>query len=53
MTSASPGSSTQTRLERSPGSGTTVNGPLGVWNSVETSLCGRLWAKLTVRAVWR
>ena len=31
------GSSTQTRLERRPGSGTSVNGPLSVWNSVVTS----------------
>ena len=31
------GSSTQTRLERKPGKGTKVNGPVGVWNSVEAS----------------
>ena len=37
----SSGSTTQTRLERSPGSGTSVNGPLSVWNSVEVSWCGR------------
>ena len=39
--SASAGSTTQTRLDRSPGSGTSVNGPLSVWNSVEVSWCGR------------
>ena len=37
---------TQTMLERSPGSGTVVNGPCSVWNSVEMSRCGRLWATL-------
>ena len=31
------GSSTQTRLERRPGRGTSVNGPLSVWNSVDVS----------------
>ena len=49
--SASAGSTTQTRLDRSPGSGTSVNGPLSVWNSVEVSWCGRAWARLKVSAV--
>ena len=48
--SASAGSSTQTRLERLPGSGTKVNGPLGVWNSVEVSRCGRECFRQTVSA---
>ena len=34
---ASAGSTTKTRLERGPGSGTSVNGPVSVWNSVEVS----------------
>ena len=51
--SASPGSSTQTRLERLPGSGTSVNGPLGVWNSVEMLLCSRVCANESVNAIWR
>ena len=50
MASACAGSSTQTRLERRPGSGTSVNGPLGVWNSVEVSRCGRECLKQTVSA---
>ena len=41
---ASAGSTTQTRLERRPGSGTSVNGPVSVWNSVEVS---------SVRPAWR
>ena len=49
--SASAGSTTQTRLDRSPGSGTSVNGPLSVWNSVEVSWCGRAWRRLKVSAV--
>ena len=44
--SASAGSTTQTRLDRSPGSGTSVNGPLSVWNSVEMSWCGRAWREI-------
>ena len=32
---ADAGSTTQTRLDRWPGRGTSVNGPLSVWNSVE------------------
>ena len=48
--SASAGSSTQTRLERLPGSGTSVNGPVAVWNSVEMSRCGRLCARHSVSA---
>ena len=39
--SASSGLVTQTRLERRPGRGTSVNGPWRVWNSVEVSRCGR------------
>ena len=38
---ASDGSTTHTRLDRSPGSGTTVNGQLSMWNSVEASRCDR------------
>ena len=34
---ARSGSSTQTRLDRRPGSATSVNGPLSVWNSVAAS----------------
>ena len=48
--SASPGSTTQTMLERRPGSGTMVKGPFSVWNSVEMSRCGRVWRTLKVRA---
>ena len=48
--SASAGSTTQTRLERRPGRGTSVNGPVSVWNSVEMPLCGRAWPKLSVSA---
>ena len=50
MTSACAGSSTQTRLERKPGSGTNVNGPLTVWNSVEVSRCGRVCFRQAVTA---
>ena len=50
MASACAGSSTQTRLERRPGSGTSVNGPLGVWNSVDVSWCGRVCFRQTVSA---
>ena len=46
-----PGSTTKTRLERCPGSGTSVNGPVSVWNSVEVSPCGRACARLKVSAV--
>ena len=45
------GSATNTRLDRCPGSGTSVNGPASVWNSVEVSRCGRLCARLQVSAV--
>ena len=33
------------------GSGTSVNGPVPVWNSVELSWCGRWWRRLKVSAV--
>ena len=36
------GRSTQTRLEERPGEGTTVSGPPGRWNSVETPVVGAL-----------
>ena len=44
------GPTTQTRLDRSPGKGTKVNGPLSVWNSVEVPSCGRAWQKFKVSA---
>ena len=46
-----PGATTQTRLERRPGSGTSVNGPCSVWNSVDVSSCARAWLRLSVSAV--
>ena len=48
--SVSAGRSTQTRLERLPGSGTSVNGPASVWNSVEVSSCGIVWRRLQTSA---
>ena len=46
VASASSGFCTQTRLDRNPpGSGTCVNGPCGVWNSVEMFWCGRLMGR--------
>ncbi len=33
------------------GSGTRVKGPDRVWNSVETSRCGRAWARIVVIAL--
>ena len=45
------GRSTQTRLEALPGDGTTVNGPAGRWNSVETPSCGRWCVNVQVTAL--
>ncbi|MCY1246409.1 hypothetical protein D9M72_596420 [compost metagenome] len=49
---ASSGLRTQTRLERLPGRGTWVKGPLSVWNSVEMFWCGSSCAKFKTTAVW-
>ena len=46
----SSGRSTHTRLDRPGASGTTVNGPDSVWNSVEVSWCGSVWRKLHTSA---
>ena len=49
-TVANAGLTTQTMLDRLPGSGTNTQGPDSVWNSVEQFPWGRVCVTLSVKA---